>query len=99
MNVSSRLLGSLIPLTLVGAVVLSACAGGAAPAGTGSTNGGSGSSAGADSPKAQLDKLIAQAKQEGELDTATTTEQSSRVPQVKDAFAKMFGLNININVA
>ncbi len=51
------------------------------------------------SAKEQLAKLVAQAKREGQLDTATTTEQSSRVPQVKDAFNKMFGLNLTINVA
>jgi ABC-type Fe3+ transport system substrate-binding protein len=51
------------------------------------------------SAKALIDKLVAQAKQEGELDTATTTEQASRVPQLKEAFLKRFGLTINVNVA
>ncbi len=86
---------------LAGLFLLSACGGSAAPASTAApASGGSASAAAsADSPKAQLDKLIAQAKQEGELDTATTTEQSPRVPQLKEAFNKMFGLNLNINVA
>ncbi|HEY8695116.1 MAG TPA: extracellular solute-binding protein [Chloroflexota bacterium] len=84
-----------VPLLMAMAIGLSACGGSAAapssiPA-TGSSPAGGAS--------AQLDKLIAQAKQEGELDTATTTEQASRVPQLKDAFLKRFELNLNINIA
>jgi ABC-type Fe3+ transport system substrate-binding protein len=77
--------------------ILSACGGTAAPAAP-STPAGSGSVA-ATANSNELDKLIAQAKQEGELDTATTTEQGSRVPELKDAFLKRFGLNINLNIA
>jgi len=82
----------------MGIGALSACGGAASPASSipaaqsvSSTSGGDG--------KALLDKLIAQAKQEGELNTATTTEQASRVPQMKEAFLKRFGLNITVNVA
>jgi iron(III) transport system substrate-binding protein len=86
---------------LAGLMALSACGGAAAPAAGSSASApaassGAGASAGG---KALIDQLVAQAKQEGELDTATTTEQSPRVPQVKDAFLKRFGLNINVNIA
>jgi ABC-type Fe3+ transport system substrate-binding protein len=49
--------------------------------------------------KQALDGLIARAKQEGELDTATLTEAAGAVPKLVDAFNKRFGLNLKINVA
>src|SRR5579859_6158078 len=84
----------LTSLPLLCLVWLTACGGTAAPAAPSSA-----APTGDVSPKGLVDRLVAQAKQEGELDTATTTEQASRVPQVKDAFLKRFGLNINVNVS
>jgi ABC-type Fe3+ transport system substrate-binding protein len=46
-----------------------------------------------------LDALIAQARAEGELDTASITETGRAVPQLVDAFNKRFGLDLKINVA
>lgn len=95
----ARYLTAATPVVLAAAMLLTACGGSAAPA-TASAGANSPSSSNADlSGKQLLNKLVAQAKQEGELDTATTTEQTSRVPELKDAFNKRFGLNINVNVA
>ncbi len=46
-----------------------------------------------------LDALIAQARAEGELDTASITETGRAVPQLVDTFNKRFGLDLKINVA
>jgi ABC-type Fe3+ transport system substrate-binding protein len=46
-----------------------------------------------------VDALVAKARQEGELDTATITEAGPAVPKLIDAFNKRFGLNLKINVA
>jgi len=48
---------------------------------------------------ALLSELIAKARDEGELDTATITEVGSGVPRLIDAFNARFGLNLTINVA
>ena len=100
MSVRQTGIRRLAPIALLGALALNAC-GGAAPAAPPSTSASSNAAqvAGESSGKALIDKLVAQAKQEGELDTATTTEQASRVPALKEAFLKRFGLNITVNVA
>src|SRR5581483_6937520 len=82
------------------ALLLAGCGGAASPASTDQSGAAAPASTSASAAKSvSLDQLIAQAKQEGELDTATTTEQSSRVPELKDAFLKRFGLSINVNIA
>src|SRR6266567_2551882 len=92
-----RIRSSFVALATASLVALAACGGTAQPASSPAAPATGQAASG--SAKEQLAKLVTQAKQEGELDTATTTEQSPRVPQVKEAFNKMFGLNLNINVA
>src|SRR5581483_5014599 len=46
-----------------------------------------------------LDALIAQARADCELDTASITETGRAVPQLVDTFNKRFGLDLKINVA
>lgn len=90
-------LRQLAPLPLICAAFLAACGQTAAPAAPASSV--ARTAAADNSGQALIDRLVAQAKQEGELDTATTTEQASRIPQLKEAFLKRFGLNITVNVA
>jgi ABC-type Fe3+ transport system substrate-binding protein len=93
-----RFIGPVAPAALAVATILSACGGSAAPAATRGSPQQPASGASASGAEL-LDKLIAEARQEGELDTATTTEQTPRVEEVKNAFLKRFGLNITVNIA
>jgi ABC-type Fe3+ transport system substrate-binding protein len=80
---------------LVLALLASAACAPAAPAPAAPAAAGAGSAQG----QRPLDALIARARAEGELDTATITEVGQGVPRLVDAFNKRFGLDLKINVA